>query len=201
MYLTTEETKLSNKFKKEKDIILKPICVILSKLKITPIILSWLGLFFMGVFLYFILGDSYIAWFFLLISLFFDNLDGSLARYQNIDAESGFWIDILIDNFGFFIALSFLIWYGKIIHFWGIAYFINYIFMFGISIYGLVNEKIIVPVFRTKYYVFIFYFIDFIWSTNILNPFLVLLSIYMLVMNISNVLLLINNGRFRKNII
>ncbi len=91
--------------------ILKPLCEILISLKITPNLISFLGLIFSAFVCVFTYLDKIIlALLFLIFSGICDMLDGSLARLYKIESKFGAFLDSFLDRYAdFFIFLSIMI--------------------------------------------------------------------------------------------
>lgn len=88
------------KVKLLKDKVFEPFIRLLSLIKVSPTFISILSLIF-GLFAAVALVYSKVFFIeFILISLFFDWLDGSIARFENRgqDSSKGFWLDYSFDR-------------------------------------------------------------------------------------------------------
>lgn len=112
-----------NKFQEElyqkitikRDKIMRPFSIILSRLKITPNLITATGVLFMLGFVYFLPAKPIWAVNCIIFSILCDLLDGSLARYQKINSDQGKFIDVSADALNYFIFLCGLAITEKII--------------------------------------------------------------------------------------
>jgi len=97
------------KFSQKRDKILKPILFILTKLKVSPNAVTLAGILSMLSFTFYLKNNAKLALIFIFFSVFFDSLDGALARYQSKNTDKGKFIDVSADCLNFFIFLLGLI--------------------------------------------------------------------------------------------
>ncbi len=98
-------------------LITRPIIPLLAKSKLTPDILTWIGLLLSVVTAWFIAtGNLFLGGFLVLFSGLFDMLDGSLARYTGKSTKFGAFLDSTVDRISE--ALLFL---GLLIYYLGIS--------------------------------------------------------------------------------
>ena len=83
-----------------RDKYLKALIVGLDKLRVSPKMLTFLGLVFIGLFFYFL--PTHLSWagWFLFLHMVMDGFDGPLARYQKKDSAKGAFLDLAADNIG-----------------------------------------------------------------------------------------------------
>jgi phosphatidylglycerophosphate synthase len=183
IYLSEAEGRYVEKFRTWKDKKLRFLIAILANLGVKPIWLSLAGLV-CSVLTFFWLGSNTgVVLFLLILSVIFDNLDGSLARFTGDRDEKGAWVDLFCDNLGLVIVVLFSIYNGVISGFWGASYAVTYILML-IALFIFRFKKVAaLPVFRSKYW---FYgcFLVLLLGADIFEPFLVFMTVYMLVMNV-----------------
>lgn len=89
-----------------RDELLSPIVFLLSKLKIKPNHVTLAGVFSMLAFVFFIPNRTSLSILFIILSVFFDMLDGALARYQKVSSDKGKFIDVCADCINFFLFLA-----------------------------------------------------------------------------------------------
>jgi len=97
-YQIAIEGKLYFAIRNIREPILRPIVKFFAFLKFQPELLSYLGVVFMLHFVYFLKINPLTSFYFLIISLFMDLLDGSLARYLKVDSDLGKFTDVIADN-------------------------------------------------------------------------------------------------------
>jgi len=89
----------------------KPFCEILVRFKLSPNIISFLGVIFslfVVIFLYF--DNIYLSLFSLILASLCDIIDGNLARIYNLKSSFGAFLDSFLDRYSdFFIFLGILI--------------------------------------------------------------------------------------------
>lgn len=100
MNLTLEE-KIYKKFQTWRGIVLRPAISLFALLKISPETVSYIGVFLMVGFIFFVNSDQKVAFWFLTAAIIFDSLDGSLARFLKVESDKGKFTDVLMDNLNF----------------------------------------------------------------------------------------------------
>ena len=110
MYNDFVEEKLYYAIRNIREPILRPITKILVLLGFRPDTLSYLGVVFMLFFIYFIRIDVLLSFCFLIGALFMDILDGTTARYLEIQSDRGKFTDVSIDNLNFTLFVLGLTW-------------------------------------------------------------------------------------------
>lgn len=173
-----------SKGKKIRESLFGPFAGYLANLGITPTILSYTGLFMIVPFLYFFASNPWLSFFFLLLNMIMDGLDGVVARFMKVDSNKGAFVDFAFDYTFFIIVFFTFVFYGLMNPFWSALYILNYIIMQGLIIFAFYNKIKLFPVIRSKYIVYFFFFIWVISGFNLLNWLVVLMSVYMIVTNI-----------------
>ncbi len=138
----------------------------------------------MAGFVYFAKSNIYYASIFVVIHIFLDGLDGPLARHQKTASNKGAVTDIIADHAVLLIGVITTAYFHIIDLFWAAVYLASYFLMIYLLI--IVN-KLKIPVkfvFRSKYWFFIILLIDFHFKTNIIHPFLIILTLYMVILNL-----------------
>lgn len=183
IYLSDFEDKYFNKFRAWKDRRWRFLVVILANLGIKPIWLSLAGLLCSALTFFWLGKSAGMVLFLLILSVVFDNLDGSLARFLGKKDEKGAWVDLFCDNLGLVLVVLFSIFHGVVDGFLGASYVINYLFMLVAMFIFQYLKKPGILVFRSKYW---FYgcFLVLLLGADVFEPFLVFMTVYMLVMNI-----------------
>lgn len=172
-------------WKKLQDPIIRPAVAYLAQINVKPDQLSYLNFLmvipFILVFGY--LANPWLAFIFILLGIFFDLLDGSLARHLKIDTERGAFLDAGCDYASFFIVVLTFLYYGVFNSFWGSFYLLNYsILLFLVIIAGLKQVQLF-TIIRSK---FLFFFVYFVWiltGLSFFDHFMVLFGVYMAVTN------------------
>ena len=84
-----------------RSILFRPVVIVLSKLRIHPDLISYLGLSFMVGFAYCLPEKRMLAFWLLISMLVCDQLDGALARYNKTASDRGKFVDVLVDTTSF----------------------------------------------------------------------------------------------------
>lgn len=95
------EQKNYNRLVQWRDKLFQPLLPVLSKLKVTPTMLSAGGIGLMFVFMFVLLINPVLAVVVGGISLLLDFIDGPLARHQGTASDKGKLIDVVADNTSF----------------------------------------------------------------------------------------------------
>lgn len=172
--------KLMYKFRNLRDVFFLPISKTLMKIGVTANMVSYIGLFFLIGFIYYVNLNPVLASIFLLVHVLIDAFDGPLARLVKQNGDSGAFTDILCDHTGMAVVIITLIW-AKLAN--PIIASI-YIYIYTILIiFVIVRNKMNIPiglVMRTKYYAYILYGIYAFWNFNYLNFGLIIFNILMI---------------------
>ena len=92
-------------FKEKFDFLFRPFIIVLEKFKIKPVYVS-ISSFVFGIFSVFFLYSNHTLFLvFVLMHLFLDKVDGTLARYTDKVTESGRWLDYILDSVVLFFLL------------------------------------------------------------------------------------------------
>ncbi len=167
-----------------KDRLLQPICRYLSQRHVLPDALSYASLAMVVPFLYFFRFNPWLALIFLVLNIFFDLLDGALARFTHKETARGQFLDhIVADYVSFFIIFLSFIYYGLVNPFWGAVYVLNYAVMLSLIFYCNYARIKLFPIERSKYIVYLAFFLWLFMANNILDITVVFFSIYMIVTN------------------
>lgn len=182
IYLSDLESKYFDGFRDWKDKRWRFLIAGLANVGVKPIWLSLAGLFCSILTFFWIGSSSAVVLCLLILSVILDNLDGSLARFMGQKDEKGAWVDLFCDNLGLAIVVLFSIYHGVINGFWGASYIVNYILMLVALFIFQYKKEPALPVFRSKYW---FYgcFLVLLLGYDIFEPFLLFMTVYMLVMN------------------
>jgi phosphatidylglycerophosphate synthase len=178
-----EEDGSQKRWRDIRDRLSLPFCVFFEKYHISPDFLSYAGLAMVIPFIYFFGFNPGLALFFILLNLFFDSLDGPLARHMKTATMKGAVTDIMSDHLSFFAFFLTFLYYGLLNQFWGAAYILNYALMLFLVIICRGLRIKFFPVIRSKYYVYIVFIIWLFIGHNYFDPLLVLFSVYMAVTN------------------
>lgn len=168
-----------------KDRLLQPICRYLSQHRVKPDNLSYASLAMVAPFLYFFRFHPWLAMIFLVLNIFFDILDGALARFTHKETARGEFLDhIVADYVSFFIIFLSFVYYGLVNPFWGAVYVLNYAVMLSMIFYCNYRHIKFFPIARSKYVVYMAFFLWLLTANNFLDITVVFFSVYMIVTNI-----------------
>jgi phosphatidylglycerophosphate synthase len=179
-YFSEKEKKSMCKFKDSRNKIFLPISKVLMKLGLTANIISYIGLFMLMGFIYYVLSNPIVASIFLFLHVIIDAFDGPLARLMKQDGNSGAFTDIICDHTGMVIVIITLIWANLINPVIASVYIYVYTLLI---IFVIARNKMNIPiklVIRTKYYVYILFGMLAIWQINYLNVGLAIFTLAML---------------------
>ncbi len=177
---STKEKRLMQKYQKIRAILLLPILKILQKLGISSDMVSYTGFFMLIGFIYYVESNPIYASIFLLLHVLIDSLDGPLARLNKTSKDSGAFTDMVCDHFGMAIVLITLIYINLVNPVLAAIYIFLYIVMI---IFIILRNKIQVPinyVFRSRFWVYIFYAIFAFSGINYLDYALIVFNLLML---------------------
>jgi len=122
--------KKNKELQKTRAKVFRPICKVLTKLKIQAFHITnfrtLLAFAFLAIFFY----DKWISFSLIIISLLLDIFDGPLARYQKKDSDKGKFLDTFNDTVSYSIIIIALI-------FWGANWFVSIIHIIS-TLYGYV---------------------------------------------------------------
>lgn len=183
-FFAEEEDQFFSKVRQWRDKAFKPVIDFLKQHRVSADALSYLGLFMTVPFVFFLGFNPGLAFFFLILSLLCDVLDGPLARANGKVTLNGAILDHFIcDYFAFFIVFLSFLYYGMINPFWSAVYLLNYVIMLLFIIVFKALKLKFFTVIKSKYGFYLVFLIWLVSGYNLFDPFLVLFSIYMLVTN------------------
>jgi len=182
-HFSADEQKMYLWFRNAKDRFLMPLSCFLAKRRIKPDMLSLSGLLMMPFFVYFFSYNPWIAFFFLILNLLFDGLDGSVARVLQTPSAKGEFTDKAVDYFCFAIVYLSFVYFGLLSPFWSAVLLLNYAVMQSLVIFGQMMDVKLFPILRPKLVIYLFFLIWLISGQNFFDPLLVLLSVYLFVSN------------------
>lgn len=172
-YFNKEERKHQKKFKDARTSFLKPLLKILTKLKITPNIISIIGIVFL------LIGIStkslIISFIFIFIYCLNDGLDGALARFQNKSHTGGAIVDIVSDQLGVVLIAAASLYHLNPIPFLPVIFSNFYCATIILMVYANSKNIKFPTIVRIKYVFYSFYYMglifDFLNQKNIWNDF------------------------------
>jgi len=168
-YFSEKEKKFIYEFKELRNSFFLPLSKFFMKIGLTANTISYIGLFMLLGFIYYIFENPIFSLIFLLFHVLIDAFDGPLARLMNQDGNSGAFTDIICDHTGMVIVVITLIWANLINPVIASIYIYFYT---TLIIFVIVRNKMNIPVrivVRTKYYVYILFALFAIWNINYLN--------------------------------
>ena len=118
----------------------------------------------------------------MIINILLDGLDGPVARLGRYASDKGALSDILNDITSMVVVALTAIHFGFAHETLGFAYVVTYIYMIVFIIARNVMEMPYKVVFKSKYWMFGFLLIKVHFGYDILNPFLLILTVYQMVM-------------------
>lgn len=178
-YFCGREKKFLKKYSDYRTKFFLPISKILIKLGVTADLLSYIGLFILIGFIYFIKTNPIAASIFLLLHVAVDAFDGPLAKARNEAGDSGAFTDIICDHTGMIVVVLGLIYAGLADSLLGIAYIYIYtILIFFMVVRNKINNPIKLA-FRSKYELYLLFGLYAFLGFNFLN---IALSIFILAM-------------------
>jgi phosphatidylglycerophosphate synthase len=164
--------------------LLKPIAVFFAQLGFNANFFSAAGILMMLPFIFFFQYNPWISFLFLLLAIFCDNVDGSVARLKNEASEKGAFIDAVADYVVYFFVFFTLFYYSFFNAFWGALHLLNYVVMqFFVSLAAIKKVQVF-PVLRSKLLIYLFLLIWLAWGINYFDPLLIFLTVYMLITNL-----------------
>ncbi|HCM51699.1 TPA: hypothetical protein DIS56_01005 [Candidatus Saccharibacteria bacterium] len=95
------ELKIYNFWVNIRNLVFKPLNLLLTKLGVSADMVSYLGVLVMIIFMFIVESHPITAFWLLFARMLIDILDGPLARYQKTDSDRGKFVDVLMDNLGF----------------------------------------------------------------------------------------------------
>jgi len=160
-----------------------PITDLLVRYGFSATHLSVAGLCMVLPFLFFFTFNPWLSFIFLLLNVFFDSLDGPLARKKGLPESNGSVIDFACDHIGFFAIFMTFFYYQLLSPFWGALYLVNYSILLSMVIFCRILKIKFFPVVRSKYYIFMIFFIWLVSGCNFFDAVLVFFTVYMVVTN------------------
>jgi len=164
-----------------------PMVLWMKEIGIKPDQLSYAGLFSGVLFVAFFQSHPIIATICLIGALFFDSIDGSLARLVNGEVHvstRGAILDAMVDYLVYFFVYFELLYLGFFNYFWASLHIANYLMMQFFVIAGNYLKVETFPVVRSK---FIIYGLVLVWvltGKNYFDPVIVMMTVYMIVSNL-----------------
>ncbi len=143
--------------------------------------LSYIGLLMIVPFVFFFSFNPWISFLFLLIHIFFDGLDGSVARLKKEDSEGGAFIDMVCDYTFFYAAFLTFIYYGFVDAFAGVIFIIIYMALQGFVSLAIIKKIKLFYILRPKLPVYMFFLIYLFSGFNFMNEFIIAVSFYLLI--------------------
>jgi len=178
-----EEDEFFAKWRKWRDGLFKPIVQLLARYGVTAWHLSFVGLIMVVPFIFFFKFNPWLAFFFLLLNVFFDGIDGPLARIKGSVSVSGELTDLACDQLSFLIVFMTFLYYQLVGSFWGALYIVNYFLMLAMVIYCRLNKIRFFPVLRTKYVIYLVFLLWILTGVNFFDTVIVFFTVYMVLTN------------------
>lgn len=181
-YFNETERKKQRQFAQKRDEILSPIIKLCVRLGISKNAASFIGVAFL-LLASLIHPNHYVfISIFLAFYLFFDALDGGIARYTKSYNENGSVIDIICDQLGVVLLSAALIYYYPVDDLVVFIFSHSYIAFIILVVY-LNQQKIpLIPFIRTKYLFFILYAFSSFLNMTIINTIVGIFAVYYVLM-------------------
>ena len=180
-----QEEPLQERWRNMRDRFFRPVCVLLSKVGVKPSHPTLLGLLMLVPFVYFFQTAPWLAALAIFLNVWvFDAIDGSLARYQHHETARGAFLDLVCDHAVFFGVMLTLVFYRTVDPFWASFYLLNY---FSLLVFVIISRFLkvpVIPVLRSKLYVYLFFLIGLITGSNYLDVLLLFFGVYMAITNL-----------------
>jgi len=113
-----------------------------------------------------------------------DGIDGAYARHIGRPTQAGAFTDIVTDQMGMVVLSLAMIHYHFVPPFLGAVYLALYLLMISLAVVQNAMGIPLQPLFRSKYFLFIAYFIWGIAGYNLVPPLMVVASVVMLITTI-----------------
>ncbi len=185
-FFNSGEAALQRRFGVFRQKLFKPILIVLTVLGIGPDVLTILGMLSMlllpASFIYSIPGLAIGAF---VLHLFFDALDGPLARHQKATSAGGAYTDVVADHFALLFTAFTLLWFGIGDPFWLSLYASAYVIVIlHVILLNVRETPLPLPIIRTRWPFFLLVVCTaYGWDTfPILGPFLMIAALYYVVM-------------------
>ena len=188
-YFSESEQQSQQRFKQLRDSLLNPLVRGMSAIGLTPNLLSLLGLLVLVPFVWLLLQNSEpaqvrLAFWFLILHVVLDGLDGPLARHQGKSGPAGTLVDMVCDHLGMVVVSITLIQVGLLHAALGSVY----VFLYTTSVvFIVVLNQIERPfrfVFRSKYVLYGILLIYAVFNVNYLDTAVILFVLSDLVISI-----------------
>ncbi|MCA9042738.1 MAG: CDP-alcohol phosphatidyltransferase family protein [Planctomycetaceae bacterium] len=188
-YFSESEQQSQQRFKQLRDSLLNPLVRGMSAIGLTPNLLSLLGLLVLAPFVWLLLQTSEpaqvrLAFWFLILHVGLDGLDGPLARHQGKSGPAGTLVDMVCDHLGMVVVSITLIQVGLLHAALGSVY----VFLYTTSVvFIVVLNQIERPfrfVFRSKYVLYGILLCYAVFNVNYLDTAVILFVLSDLVVSI-----------------
>ena len=163
---------------------MRPLVQMLAKMGLKPDFISLVGLLMVVPFIYFFSFHPWIAFFFLVLNLFFDSLDGSLARFLKVESAKGELTDKAADYLSFSLVFLTFLYFGLLSPLWAAAHLLNYAVMQSFVTFAQMRKVKIFPIVRPKFVIYFFFLLWIITGQNYFDPVLVVLTVYLMISNL-----------------
>lgn len=179
-----KEEGIYHRFRDFRDKVFAPFCIFLARLGVKPDNLSYFSLFLAIPVVFFLASVPWISFLFLALSVIADMLDGCLARCQHHLSQRGSLLDIGCDHAVFLIVMFSFIFFQMTSPFWMSLYLVNYTILLFMVLTMRSLQLHVIPVIRSKFYIYLVFLIWLITGYNYFDPVLVFFSIYMIITNV-----------------
>jgi phosphatidylglycerophosphate synthase len=188
-YFLEKESEGQRQFAEWRTKTLAPFLNMLDHLGFTPGFISYFALSLLIPFVILYSFYPVIACFFLWSYVILDGVDGALARHKHIDNAGGSLIDIVCDQTGIMVCTGMIIQFDYSNHLIAYLYGCSYIIMIALNIaQNYLNLKVGFN-FRTKFIIYIVFSLYALFpSIDIYNILLIILSISIFLMTITNII-------------
>ena len=183
-YFGADEEEYFHRVADQRTKLLRPLAMFFVRRNVRSDTLTLASFLLLPFFFFPLFGLRYylLAWLVLILHIVIDGLDGPVARLGRYASDKGALSDILNDITGMVVVALTAIYFDYASPSLGALYVASYIYMIIFIIARNVLEMPFRFVFKSKYYLYIFLLIKVHFGWNILDPFLLLLSIYQTVM-------------------
>ena len=185
-YFGADEEEYFHRVADRRTKMLRPLAMAFVQLNVRSDTLTLASFLLLPLFFFPLFGLGYYlaAWFILILHIALDGLDGPIARLGRYASDKGALSDILNDISGMVVVALTAIYFGFAGSLLGGLYMVTYIYMIIFIIARNVLEIPYRVVFKSKYWLYIFLLVKVHFHWDLLNPFLLLLSGYQVVMTV-----------------
>ena len=158
------EQKFQRRFRSMRDRILAPVLRPLVKLPIPPNAVSIAGCALLVPMAALFGIVPWASWLCLILYVVFDGLDGPYARLSERESRAGAFVDMICDHVGLIVVCLVLLRHGAAPPVLAALYMVLYVSLLAVAMAQKAAGAKVQPIFRSKYYLFLFAGLYGIWG-------------------------------------